>query len=215
MLLISSMFAAGAATAALTVFAAPFLVMGTYVIMLPTSVYGIAGAVLLRRQGRTSTSFAVVNVMLHLMFVVDIFATLKVAHRAKPGPSSPARMVRWVAGVVVMALLVPTGLFIATTRQMQERQHVVQQNHDAMSARPGVAQVNGMTVDLVPDVSYAQAHAIAVEGYTSQDGDSPVQPSRWTLINGAAKLVLRAVRSRTRPFRRWFCSAPSPSMTRS
>lgn len=190
MLLISSMFAAGAATAALTVFAAPFLVMGTYVIMLPTSVYGIAG-VLLRRQGRASTSFAVVNVMLHLMFVVDVFATLAVAHRAKPGPSSPARMVRWVAGVVVMALLVPTGLFIATTRQMQERQHVVQQNHDSMSALPGVAQVNGMTVDLVPDVSYAQAHATAVEGYTSQDGDSPVQPSRWTLINGSAKLVLR------------------------
>ena len=191
MLLLSSMFAAGGVTATLAVFAAPLLVLGTYLIMLPTSVYGIAGALLLRRHGRASTSFVVVMVILHLMFVVDIFATLAVAYRAKPGPARPTRMVRWVAGVVVMALLVPTGLFIFTARGNHEQQRVTQQSHDAMSALPGVSQVNGMTVDLVPGISYAQARAIAVEGYTSQDGDSPVQPSRWTLVNGSAKLVLR------------------------
>lgn len=84
-LLISSLFAAGVVAAALAAVAVPILVVGTYLVMLPTSIYGIAGAVLLRRQGRATTPFAVVNVILHLLFVVDIFSTLVVADRAPPG----------------------------------------------------------------------------------------------------------------------------------
>lgn len=117
--------------AALAAVAVPILVVGTYLIMVPTSIYGIAGAVLLRRQGRATTRFAVVNVILHLVFVVDIFSTLAVADRAKPGPASPARRVRWVAGVVALALVVPTVSYVATRPDRVE----TQQNGNTMSPR--------------------------------------------------------------------------------
>lgn len=192
-LLISSMFAAGAITGALAALAVPILVVGTYLAMLPTSVYGIAGAVLLRRQGRASTAFAVVNVILHLIFVVDIFSTLVVASRAKPGPARGARMVRWVAVVVVLSLLVPAGLFIVDTPGREDRQQVAQQREDAMSKLPGVAGVTDMTVELAPGVTFAQARAIAVQGYTSQDNTSMVDSDRWTMVYGSARLVLKGL----------------------
>lgn len=61
------------------ILAIPFLVAGTYLIMLPTSAFGIAAAILLRRQRMLSTSFCVITVLLHLTFVLDILSTLVVA----------------------------------------------------------------------------------------------------------------------------------------
>lgn len=61
---------------------APIFVALTYLVLLPTSIYGFACLILLRRFGTISSTFLTVNVLLHLMFVVDIISTLVVAHRA-------------------------------------------------------------------------------------------------------------------------------------
>ena len=61
----------------------PIFVASTYVIMLSTSVYGIRRLTLMHRDRAISTTFLTVNVILHLIFVVDIVSTLVVAHRAK------------------------------------------------------------------------------------------------------------------------------------
>jgi len=62
---------------------APIFVASTYVIMLSTSVYGVCCLTLMHRDRAISTTFLTVNVILHLIFIVDIVSTLVVAHRAK------------------------------------------------------------------------------------------------------------------------------------
>ncbi|NYI71990.1 hypothetical protein GGQ54_002550 [Naumannella cuiyingiana] len=61
----------------------PFLVLGTYLVMLPTSAYGIAALVLMRRRGQIETSFVVVQVLFQLMFVLDIIGAFFIARRAR------------------------------------------------------------------------------------------------------------------------------------
>ncbi|TDE89464.1 hypothetical protein EXU48_20045 [Occultella glacieicola] len=60
---------------------APIAVVWTYLVMLPTSAYGIACLVVLRRTGTTSRQFLTTNLILHLVFVGDVVSTLVVATR--------------------------------------------------------------------------------------------------------------------------------------
>lgn len=61
---------------------APVFVAWTYLLMLPTSIYGIACLVLMRRLGAASSGYVALNTVLHLVFVVDIVSTLIVARDA-------------------------------------------------------------------------------------------------------------------------------------
>lgn len=74
--LVLSMMAVGGAIGIL-------LIVGTYLVMLPTSVYGLACLLLLLRDRAVGPGFFTVHVILHLMFVVDVVSTLVVAHRAR------------------------------------------------------------------------------------------------------------------------------------
>lgn len=58
-------------------------VIGTYLMMLLTSVYGLACLARMLRERAVTPLFFTVNVILHLVFVADIVSTLVVAHRAK------------------------------------------------------------------------------------------------------------------------------------
>lgn len=105
-----------AASRGLIIFAGPFAVLiigffssvglvptvvGTYLMMLVTSSYGIACLALLRRRRVITKRFCVVNVILHAGFVTDIVSTLVVAYRARavlvaggrPAPPAPGRSV--------------------------------------------------------------------------------------------------------------------------
>lgn len=62
---------------------APVFVIATYLVLLPTSAYGLACLVLLQRDRAVSPTFFTVHVVLHGLFVADIVSTLLVAHRAK------------------------------------------------------------------------------------------------------------------------------------
>lgn len=73
----------GWAFAGFPILLAPFAVAGTYLVMLPTSAYGVACLVLMRRDRAISTRFFTVNLVLHLMFVTDIVSTFVVANRAR------------------------------------------------------------------------------------------------------------------------------------
>ncbi len=87
--LVASMMAVGVVLVVL-------FVVGTYLVMLPTSVYGVACLVLLLRGRAIGPAFFAVNLVLHLLFVVDVVSTLVVAFRARqvlaaapPGLTTP------------------------------------------------------------------------------------------------------------------------------
>lgn len=70
---------------------APFFVAWTYLVMLPTSAYGLGLLMVLRRGPGVSSTFFGLHVALHLLFVVDIISSLVVCARSgrvDPGPSS-------------------------------------------------------------------------------------------------------------------------------
>lgn len=77
----------------LGVILAPFFVTWTYLVMLPTSVYGIGCLVALRRVPAVSPRFFAGHLVLHLLFVVDILSSLLVSGRARRvllhGPPPP------------------------------------------------------------------------------------------------------------------------------
>jgi len=54
-----------------------------YLMLLPTSVYGVTCLALMMRQRVLSPRFCAVNVLLQLVFVADVVSTLVVARRAK------------------------------------------------------------------------------------------------------------------------------------
>lgn len=72
----------------------PVAMVFTYLVMLPTSAYGIGCLVALKRVPAVSPTYLGGHVVLHLMFVVDIISTLVVAGRARRvlryGPPPPA-----------------------------------------------------------------------------------------------------------------------------
>ncbi|HEY3560331.1 MAG TPA: DUF6652 family protein [Kribbella sp.] len=55
----------------------------TYVVMLPTSAYGVAILVLLRRDERIGRAFFGVGIVLHFLFVVDVLSTIVVVEVAR------------------------------------------------------------------------------------------------------------------------------------
>lgn len=89
-LFFSSMFAAGGMTAIGAVVVTPVLVVGTYLVMLPTSSYGIACLVLLRRDGVISSSCFATHLVMHLVFVVDVVSAVLVRNRVSRLLSSMA-----------------------------------------------------------------------------------------------------------------------------
>ncbi|MFF1818616.1 hypothetical protein ACFVWG_15040 [Kribbella sp. NPDC058245] len=60
---------------------APGLICG-YLMLLPTSIYGIACLALLMRRRAITPAFCAVNVIAHLFFVTDVISALVVARRA-------------------------------------------------------------------------------------------------------------------------------------
>ncbi|MGY4721355.1 hypothetical protein [Naumannella huperziae] len=61
----------------------PFLILGTYLVMLPTSAYGIAALVLMRRCGQIDRGFMIGHLLAHLLFVIDIVSAFIVARKAR------------------------------------------------------------------------------------------------------------------------------------
>jgi hypothetical protein len=59
-----------------------FMVL-TYVVMLPTSAYGVAILVLLRKDDRIGRAFFGINLTLHFLFVVDVLSTIVVVELAR------------------------------------------------------------------------------------------------------------------------------------
>lgn len=59
----------------------PFAVGGTYLVMLPTSAYGLACLMLLKDRAAISPTYLGVNVIAHLLFVLDVISTFVVASR--------------------------------------------------------------------------------------------------------------------------------------
>ncbi|MGZ0149553.1 hypothetical protein ACXJJ3_20985 [Kribbella sp. WER1] len=59
------------------------VVVLTYVALLPTSAYGVAVLVLLRRDERIGRIFFGVNVVLHVLFVVDVLSSIVVVEVAR------------------------------------------------------------------------------------------------------------------------------------
>lgn len=53
-------------------------VIGTYLMLLPTSIYGVTCLALMMRQRAVSPRYGVVNTLLHLVFVADIVSALAV-----------------------------------------------------------------------------------------------------------------------------------------
>ena len=62
---------------------APVFILWTYLVMLPTSAYGIGLLVALRRRRAVSPAFITGHAVLHLLFVVDVVSSLMVAARAR------------------------------------------------------------------------------------------------------------------------------------
>lgn len=62
--------------------ATPF-VIGAYLMLLPTSIYGITCLALMLRQRRISPRYCALHVVLHFVFVADIISALVVSHRAR------------------------------------------------------------------------------------------------------------------------------------
>ncbi|MGW6282087.1 hypothetical protein [Kribbella sp. NPDC055071] len=58
-------------------------VVGTYLMMLPTSIYGVTCLVLMLRRHVISPRFCALHIVLQFIFVADIISTLVVAHRAR------------------------------------------------------------------------------------------------------------------------------------
>jgi len=58
------------------------VVDGTYLMMLTTSIYGVACLALMLRQRTAGRVFCILNILLHLSFVLDILSALLVAHHA-------------------------------------------------------------------------------------------------------------------------------------
>lgn len=67
-----------------------FMVL-TYVVMLPTSAYGVAILVLLRKDARIGRAFFVINLAMHFLFVVDVVSMILVVEAARSilGTSRP------------------------------------------------------------------------------------------------------------------------------
>ncbi|MEV5960976.1 hypothetical protein AB0L70_04385 [Kribbella sp. NPDC051952] len=82
-------------------------VIGTYLMMLPTSIYSVTCLALMMRHRAISPRFCALHVILQFIFVADIISTLIVAHRAlqimagpvPPGASQPALGSRPAPGV--------------------------------------------------------------------------------------------------------------------
>ncbi|WUJ74188.1 hypothetical protein OG809_13150 [Kribbella soli] len=73
-------------------------VITTYLMMLPTSIYGLTMLALLMRHRAITPRFCAIHTLLHLIFVGDIISTLVVSHRARhlmtAGPPPAAAGVR-------------------------------------------------------------------------------------------------------------------------
>lgn len=79
--LLASMWAGGAILALFNWAGVGVVMVVTYLVMLPTSAYGWAGLIWLRRNRAVSNTFFVLNAILHTIFVVDILSSLIVAAR--------------------------------------------------------------------------------------------------------------------------------------
>lgn len=63
---------------------APWLLAGaTYLVLLPTSAYGLAALELMRREKAIGRGFFTVNVVLHFLLVVDVFSAVVVVEVAR------------------------------------------------------------------------------------------------------------------------------------
>lgn len=61
----------------------PFLVFFDYILLLPSSMYGISGLIQARREGKITTSTAVINSILHFFFVMDIISAIIMFFKVK------------------------------------------------------------------------------------------------------------------------------------
>ncbi|MGC4937147.1 hypothetical protein [Kribbella sp. DT2] len=66
-------------------------VIGTYLMLLPTSIYGITCLALMMRHRAVSPRFGVVNTVLHLVFVADIVSALAAFSGRQPRTAVAAR----------------------------------------------------------------------------------------------------------------------------
>ncbi|WP_157979732.1 hypothetical protein [Kribbella monticola] len=76
-----------------TIAAAGFVpaLIGTYLMMLPTSIYSITCLILLARHRAISPRFFAIHLILQLVFVTDIISTLVIAHRVHQLQSTASR----------------------------------------------------------------------------------------------------------------------------
>lgn len=80
---LASMWAGGAVLAVLNWAGVGLMVGLTYLVMLPTSAYGWACLIWLRRHNTITNTFLVANALLHAIFVVDIISSLIVAAKVR------------------------------------------------------------------------------------------------------------------------------------
>ncbi|WP_344178318.1 hypothetical protein [Kribbella lupini] len=66
-------------------------VIGTYLMLLPTSIYGVTCLALMMRQRAVSPRYGVVNTLLHLIFVADVVSALATFSGSRPGVSVATR----------------------------------------------------------------------------------------------------------------------------
>ncbi|GAA1575275.1 MULTISPECIES: DUF6652 family protein [Kribbella] len=78
------------------------VVVLTYLVMLPTSAYGIAALLLLRKDDRIGRTFCGVNLVLHFLFVADVLSSIVVVEVAHSilGRRPTARLRNLLPGVL-------------------------------------------------------------------------------------------------------------------
>lgn len=97
------------------------LIVLTYLVLLPTSGYAIAAVLVLRNTGRLRPGWAVLTIVLHLLFVVDVFASVivvEIVRRLRGEVAVPTRAQRQVLTVmftVFSALAVIWGVVLGIT----------------------------------------------------------------------------------------------------
>lgn len=90
-------------------------VLVTYLVLLPTSAYGLACLILLREDRDVGPAFFVINLVLQLIFVVDVFSTValvEVARHRLGTIRAPKPAARHLVTAVVLLAPIPAWLWL-------------------------------------------------------------------------------------------------------
>ncbi|SDT38126.1 hypothetical protein [Microlunatus soli] len=181
-MLFASMMAVGGVIAIATLAMLPFMIGAIYLVMLPTSIYGVASLIQLRREGAIGWPFFIVQLLLHLLLVGDIVSSLIVAVRAQYGRIRASRLVGWLALAVALVIF---GSF-APVLGNAVVEEVDQRRQEHIAKMPGVVRMTSQFVELSPSVTIDQARSVYRELADLRTGQT-----QWDLQCRRGSLTVR------------------------